>query len=252
MVREVAIITLRRPDKLNALTVGMRRRLAALIREYGTGDRARGIVLTGTDRAFSAGEDLSAPPTSFDGMRESFESFHDVTRAVIETRVPVVAAVNGIAVGGASEITLCCDARIGVPGTTYYQPENARGLTISNASSLLLPRIVRGHAMRMILGSERIGADEALRIGLLDEVVEGTALVDRAVDVVHAWTPEGANTTALHLELVRPTLDEIERAFAREDAAADASWNSGALTAGVQEFWDARTTPATATTGGAR
>lgn len=252
VVREVAIITLRRPDKLNALTVGMRRRLAALIREHGTGDRTRGIVLTGTGRAFSAGEDLSAPPTSFDGMRESFESFHDVTRAVIETRVPVVAAVNGIAVGGASEITLCCDARIGVPGTTYYQPENARGLTISNASSLLLPRIVRGHAMRMILGSERIGADEALRIGLLDEVVEGTALVDRAVDVVHAWTPEGANTTALHLELLRPTLDEIERAFAREDAAADASWNSGALTAGVQEFWDARTTPATATTGGAR
>ncbi|ODR08611.1 AMP-dependent synthetase [Mycolicibacillus koreensis] len=252
VVRDVAVITLRRPDKLNALTVGMRRRLAALIREYGTGDRVRGIVLTGTGRAFSAGEDLSAPPTSFDEMRDSFESFHDITRAVIETHVPVVAAVNGIAVGGASEITLCCDARIGVAGTTYYQPENSRGLTISNASSLLLPRIVRGHAMRMILGAERIAADEALRIGLLDEVVEPTVLVDRAVDTVHAWTPEGANTTVLHLELLRPTLDEIERAFAREDAAADEAWNSGALTAGVQGFWDARTTPLTATTGGTR
>lgn len=249
VVREVAVITLRRLDKLNALTVGMRRRLAALIREYGTGERARGIVLTGTGRAFSAGEDLSAPPVDLDGMRDSFESFHDVTRAVIETRVPVVAAVNGIAVGGASEITLCCDARIGVPETVYFQPENARGLTISNASSLLLPRIVRGHAMRMILGSERIAADEALRIGLLDEVVERTSLLDRAVDVVHAWTPEGTNTTALHLELLRPTLDEIERAFAREDAAADASWNSGAVTAGVQGFWDARTTSAVATGG---
>ncbi|TFV56587.1 AMP-dependent synthetase [Mycobacterium sp. PS03-16] len=252
VVREVAVITLRRPDKLNALTVGMRRRLAALIREYGTGERARGIVLTGTGRAFSAGEDLSAAPTSFGEMRVSFESFHDVTRAVIETRVPVVAAVNGIAVGGASEITLCCDGRIGVPETVYYQPENSRGLTISNASSLLLPRIVRGHAMRMILGSERIAADEALRIGLLDEVIEPTVLVDRAVDTIHAWTPEGANTTALHLELLRPTLDEIERAFAREDAAADEAWNSGALTAGVQGFWDARSTPAAATTGGTR
>ncbi|WP_308297442.1 enoyl-CoA hydratase/isomerase family protein [Tsukamurella paurometabola] len=251
-MREVAVISLRRPDKLNALTVGMRRRLAALIREYGTGDRVRGIVLTGTGRAFSAGEDLAAPPTDFDGMRDSFESFHDVTRAVIETRVPVVAAVNGIAVGGASEITLCCDARIGVPETTYFQPENARGLTISNASSLLLPRIVRGHAMRMILGSERIDADEALRIGLLDEVVDRSALVDRAVETIHAWTPEGANTTALHVALLRPTLDEIERAFAREDAAADEAWHSGALTAGVQGFWDARSTPAAATTGGTR
>ncbi|ADG79482.1 AMP-dependent synthetase and ligase OS=Tsukamurella paurometabola (strain ATCC 8368 / DSM /CCUG 35730 / CIP 100753 / JCM 10117 / KCTC 9821 / NBRC 16120/ NCIMB 702349 / NCTC 13040) OX=521096 GN=Tpau_2884 PE=3 SV=1 [Tsukamurella paurometabola] len=252
MVREVAVITLRRPDKLNALTVGMRRRLAALIREYGTGELARGIVLTGTGRAFSAGEDLSAPPTDFDGMRDSFESFHDVTRAVIETRVPVIAAVNGIAVGGASEITLCCDARIGAHEARYYQPENSRGLTISNASSLLLTRIVRGHAMRMILGSEKIGAEEALRIGLLDEVVEQSALVDRAVETIHAWTPEGANTTALHLGLLRPTVDEIERAFAREDAAADEAWNSGALTAGVQSFWDARTTPATATTGGTR
>ena len=245
VTREVAVITLRRPEKLNALTAGMRRRLSALIREYGTGEKARGIVLTGTGRAFSAGEDLGAVPTSFGEMRESFESFHDVTRAVIETRVPVIAAINGIAVGGASEITLCCDARLGTPQTEYYQPENGRGLTISNASSILLPRIVRGHAMRMVLASERIGADEALQIGLLDEIVGPDALLGRAIDTVHAWTPEGVNNTALHLELLRPSIEEVERAFEREDAAADESWNSGALTAGVQSFWDGRT-PATA------
>ncbi len=245
VTREVAVITLRRPEKLNALTAPMRRRLSALIREYGAGDKARGIVLTGTGRAFSAGEDLAAAPTTFEEMRESFESFHDVTRAVIETRVPVIAAINGIAVGGASEITLCCDARLGTPRTEYYQPENGRGLTISNASSILLPRIVRGHAMRMVLASERVGADEALEIGLLDEIVEPEALLDRAIDTVHAWNPEGVNNTALHLELLRPSISEIERAFEREDAAADESWNSGALTAGVQGFWDART-PATA------
>lgn len=245
VTREVAVITLRRPEKLNALTAPMRRRLSALIREYGAGDKARGIVLTGTGRAFSAGEDLAAAPTSFEEMRESFESFHDVTRAVIETRVPVIAAINGIAVGGASEITLCCDARLGTPRTEFYQPENGRGLTISNASSILLPRIVRGRAMRMVLASERVGAGEALEIGLLDEIVELEALLDRAIDTVHAWTPEGVNNTALHLELLRPSIEEIERAFEREDAAADESWNSGALTAGVQGFWDART-PATA------
>ncbi|WP_419717487.1 AMP-binding protein [Gordonia malaquae] len=244
VTREVAVITLRRPEKLNALTAPMRRRLSALIREYGAGDKARGIVLTGTGRAFSAGEDLAAAPTSFEEMRESFESFHDVTRAVIETRVPVIAAINGIAVGGASEITLCCDARFGTPQTEYYQPENGRGLTVSNASSILLPRIVRSHAMRMVLASERIGADEALEIGLLDEIVEPEALLDRAVDTVHAWTPEGVNNTALHLELLRPSIEEIESAFEREDAAADESWNSGAFTAGVQGFWNART-PAT-------
>ncbi|CAL9593047.1 AMP-binding protein [Streptomyces sp. enrichment culture] len=243
VVRDVAVLTLRRPEKLNALDVPTRRRLAALVREFGTGDRVRGIVLTGEGRAFSAGEDLRCAPTTDAGVREAFESFHDITRAILRTRVPVVAAVNGLAVGGASEITLCCDTRIGTPATEYYQPENGRGLTVSNASSVLLGRLVGSHAMRLVLGSPRIGADEALRIGLLDEIVEPGALIGRAVDTVVDWTPEG-NTTALHLALLRPRPEEIEAAFAREDLAAREAWESGALSAGIEGFWSARGTGA--------
>ncbi|WP_078953962.1 AMP-binding protein [Streptomyces globisporus] len=241
VVRNVAVLTLRRPEKLNAIDVATRLRLANVIREFGTGESARGIVLTGEGRAFSAGEDLQSAPTTDAEVREAFESFHDITRAILHTRVPVIAAVNGLAVGGASEITLCCDARIGTPATEYYQPENGRGLTISNASSVLLGRLIRNHAMRMVLGSPRIGADEALRIGLLDEVVEPDHLVGRAVDLVVEWTP-GGSTTALHLALLRPRPDEIERAFAREDDAARKAWDSGALSAGIQGFWNARST----------
>lgn len=243
VVRDVAVLTLDRPEKLNALTVDMRRRLAALVREHGTGETVRGIVLTGRGRAFSAGEDLKQAPTTEAEVHEAFESFHDVTRAILQTRVPVVAAVNGIAVGGASEITLCCDARIGTPATEYFQPENARGLTISNATSLLLRRLVGNHAMRMVLGSPRVPSTEALRIGLLDEVVEPDQLLERAVDTVHAWTPEG-NTTALHLALLRPLIAEVEAAFEREDRAAHDAWASGLLTAGVAGFWNTRETTA--------
>jgi enoyl-CoA hydratase/carnithine racemase len=239
LIRGVALLTLRRPDKLNAMDVATRRQLAALIRRLGTGASARGIVLTGEGRAFSAGEDLQSAPTTDAEVHEAFESFHDITRAILETQVPVVAAVNGIAVGGASEITLCCDARIGTPTAEYYQPENGRGLTISNATSVLLRRLVGHHATRMVLGSPRIGADEALRIGLLDEIVEPAVLVGRAIETVIDWTPEG-NTTALHLALLRPLADEVEAAFAREDRAASQAWASGALTAGVQGFWSAR------------
>ncbi|HEY0888627.1 MAG TPA: enoyl-CoA hydratase/isomerase family protein [Nocardioides sp.] len=239
IVRGVAVLTLRRPERLNALDVATRLRLARVIRELGTGESVRGIVLTGAGRAFSAGEDLRSAPTTDTEFREAFASFHDITRAILATRVPVVAAVNGIAVGGASEITLCCDARIGTPATEYYQPENGRGITISNASSVLLRRLVGHHAMRIVLGSPRVGADEALRIGLLDEVVEPTALLDRAIETVVGWTPEG-NTTALHLALLRPLAEEVEAAFAREDVAAQASWDSGVLTAGVQGFLAAK------------
>ncbi|MFE3960732.1 enoyl-CoA hydratase/isomerase family protein [Nocardia sp. NPDC059091] len=239
--RDVAVLTLRRPEKLNALDVATRLQIADTVRKFGTGTRVRGIVLTGEGRAFSAGEDLSATPTSYSEVRTAFESFHDITRAIVETKVPVVAAVNGLAVGGASEITLCCDARIGTPATEYYQPENARGLTISNASSILLSRLVGNHALRMVLGSPRIGAEEAVAIGLLDEIVTPQHLLTRAIDLIVEWTPDD-NTTALHLELLRPRLDDIEKAFAREDIAAQKSWESGVFSAGIARFWSAQNT----------
>ena len=100
IVRGVAVLTLDRPEKLNALDLAMRLRLATVIRELGTGGLVRGIVLTGAGRAFSAGADLQDPLTTDAEVREAFESVHDITRAVLETRVPVVAAVNGLAVGG--------------------------------------------------------------------------------------------------------------------------------------------------------
>ncbi|OXY92500.1 AMP-dependent synthetase [Streptomyces diastatochromogenes] len=243
LMRRVAVLTLRRPEKLNAMDVATRLRLATVIREFGTGESVRGIVLTGEGRAFSAGEDLQSAPTTDAEVREAFESFHDITRAILETQVPVVAAVNGLAVGGASEITLCCDARIGTRATEYYQPENGRGITISNASSVLLRRLIGSHAMRMVLGSPRIRAEEALRIGLLDEIVEPDALIGRAIDTVIEWTPEG-NTTALHLALLRPQAEEVEAAFVREDLAAKKAWESGVLSAGIKGFWSARGTGA--------
>lgn len=97
---EVALITLARPEKLNALTAQMRRDLAAAVRGHGDGKSVKGIVVTGTGRAFSAGEDLREAAGK--SLLEEVELFHDMTRAVLETRVPVVAAVNGMAVGGAA------------------------------------------------------------------------------------------------------------------------------------------------------
>ncbi|QDQ90947.1 enoyl-CoA hydratase/isomerase family protein [Rhodococcus sp. WB9] len=242
---DVAVLTLNRPAKLNVMDVATRVRLAQTIRRFGTGDLVRGIVLTGTGRAFSAGEDLQAVPTTYDEIREAFATFHDITRAILETKVPVIAAVNGIAVGGASEITLCCDCRIGTPAAEYYQPENHRGIIISNASSFLMGRLVRNHAMRIILGSNRIDAGEALRIGLLDEIVAPEALVHRAAQVIRQWNSD-PRTTALHLGLLRPPPEDIEAAFTREDDAARQSWESGAFTEGIEGFWASKNAAPTA------
>ena len=235
---DVAVVTLNRPEKLNSLTGAMRRDLAAALREHGTGP-ARGIVLTGAGRAFCAGEDLNeaaAQPPG--GLIEEVELFHDITRAVLESTVPVVAAVNGLAVGGGAEVTLCCDARLGAPSAGFYLPENTLGLTISNASSLLLPRLIGlPAATRMVLESPRLDAAAALEVGLLDEIVDD--LVGSAVALVHRWTGPGT-ATAAHLRLLRPPLDLIEAAFARETEAARYVDETGIAKAGVDRFHAAR------------
>ncbi|MFB4282515.1 MULTISPECIES: enoyl-CoA hydratase/isomerase family protein [unclassified Nonomuraea] len=228
---EVALITLARPDKLNALTAAMRADLAAAIREHG--GSARGIVVTGTGRAFSAGEDIHQAVGR--SLVEEVELFHDMTRAVLETRVPVVAAVNGLAVGGAAEWTLCFDTRIGTPATEYFLPENHIGLSISNAASYLLPRLVGARSLRLVLDSTRMSAEQAVAVGLLDEIVAPEELVESAIARVRHWTAPGT-ATAVHLALLRPPLAEVERAFQVETEAAKQVEASGIAQAGMSRF----------------
>ncbi|WP_043621081.1 enoyl-CoA hydratase/isomerase family protein [Nonomuraea candida] len=235
---EVAVITLARPDKLNALTAAMRVDLAAAVREHGAS--ARGIVVTGTGRAFSAGEDLREAAGR--SLVAEVASFHDMTRAVLETRVPVVAAVNGLAVGGAAEWTLCFDARLGTPSAEYFLPENRIGLSISNASSYLLPRLLGGRALRLVLDAARLSAADALDVGLLDEIVAPEELVEAAIARVRRWTAPGA-ATAVHLALLRPPPAEVERAFQAETEAAERVEASGIAQAGMAEFVSSRAKP---------
>ncbi len=240
LVRDCAVITVNRPQKLNALTQGMRRELVAQINRLGDGTQVRGIVLTGAGRAFSAGEDLTATLASHDGdVLDAVETFHAITRAILATEVPVIAAVNGLAVGGASEVTMCCDSRVGTPNTEYFMPENQIGLTISNASSILLRRLVGNHAPRIVMESRRMDADEALRVGLLDEIVPADGLIEHCLDLIHRWNRPGS-ATPLHLKLLRPTPEEIEAAIARENDAASAAYEQGVIAEGIERFWRAK------------
>ncbi|GGT14925.1 enoyl-CoA hydratase/isomerase family protein [Nonomuraea spiralis] len=233
---EVALITLARPEKLNALTAGMRLDLAAAVRACGR--TARGIVVTGAGRAFSAGEDIAEAAGK--SLVAEVELFHDLTRAVLETQVPVVAAVNGLAVGGAAEWTLCFDTRIGSPAAEYFLPENHLGLSISNAAGYLLPRLAGGRALRLVLDSARLSAAEAVAAGLLDEIVPAEELVEAAIARVRHWTGPGT-ATAVHLRLLRPPLAEVERAFEAETEAARHVEKAGLAQAGMTRFLTRRT-----------
>ena len=232
--QDVAVIRIDRPDSLNALTAPMRVELADIFRKLGNGDSVRGLVLTGTGRAFCAGEDLYEVSRHRDPtwLTDGVETFHDLTRAALSTSVPVVAALNGIAVGGAAELTLCFDHRVAARNAEYFFPENHLGLTISNASSYLLPRLVGRRATDIVLSSRRLDAEQALQYGLLDEIVDGD-VVEAAIGVIERWTPSGS-VTAVHLSLLRPELARVESAFARETEAVQGT--EAAVDAGLQRF----------------
>lgn len=240
---DVAVIRLNRPDKLNALSANMLHELAILLQEYGSSNQVRGLVVTGTGRAFSAGHDLatSNQASSKEEITTTVNAFHDVSRACLRTTVPTVAALNGLAVGGAFEMTLAFDRRIAVPSAEVFLPENSLGLTVSNASSLLLGFLLsRGDALDFVLGARRVKAAEAKRLGLIDELTESD-LLSAAIARVHEYTPSNSSAEH-HLRLLRPSLREVEEAMERETAEAVAAWEAGLTARGNASFWADRTT----------
>ncbi len=243
----IAVLVLSRPDRLNALDLPMLDDVLDALRVLGSGP-ADGIVVTGAGRAFSAGDDLKETATmGRDDFDRLLGRFQDLTRAVLATQVPVVAALNGIAVGGAAELTLACDARFGHAGSDYLFPESSVGLVISNASSYLLPRLLGSRALPLVLDGTRISGERARELGLIDFYEEsGTDVVPAAVAKLQDWQERGL-ATAAHLRLLRPRSEDIEAAMAREDEIGATAWDAGSGTEGTRRFVERR---GSATSGG--
>jgi enoyl-CoA hydratase len=239
----VTTITLNRPQRLNALIEPMLIDLTTAIATADAEPGARGIVITGAGTAFSAGQDLEAA-AGFrpDDVDRVLECFNDVTRAILGTRIPVAAAVNGIAVGGGAEITLCCDVRLAAEHSEFFLPETENGMPIGNGTSYLLPRLVGSHAIWLVIGSRRIDAREALRIGLFDRVVPGEELLEAAAELMYEW---GAPTrsTAQHLRMMRPPLDQVEAAMAREVEGARETLGASVMASGIRAYLDRNRPP---------
>lgn len=229
------MVRLSRPHVLNALDLDTLGALSAAIDQDGRG--SAGLVLTGEGRAFSSGDDLKASEgISRQTFLDVIEGFQEVTRAIMRTEVPVVAALNGIAVGGAAEIACACDLRLGCPATEFLFPENGIGLTISNGSTVILPALVGRRALGLVLLGERIGADRAEELGLLDVMVGAVdEVVPEAVRLAAALGAEGT-ATALHLRMLRLPGADIERALREERDAALEAWDRGWPEAGIRRF----------------
>jgi enoyl-CoA hydratase/carnithine racemase len=179
----IAYVTVNRPKVLNALSTPTWKDLRAAFEDAREDDAVRGVILTGAgDKAFIAGADIGelAHATAIDAERSS-RFGQDVLELIENLGKPVIAVVNGFALGGGCETAMACTIRIAAEGAKFGQPEVKLGLLPGGGGTQRLPRLVgKGRALQLILSGEMISAQEAYRIGLVNEVVPAADLIARA------------------------------------------------------------------------
>jgi enoyl-CoA hydratase/carnithine racemase len=179
----IAYVTVNRPKVLNALNTPTWKDLRIAFEDARDDDSVRGVILTGAgDKAFIAGADISelAHATAIDAERSS-RFGQDVLDLIENLGKPAIAAINGFALGGGCETAMACTIRIAVDSAKFGQPEVKLGLLPGGGGTQRLPRLVgKGRALQLILSGEMISAQEAYRIGLVNEVVPAANLIGRA------------------------------------------------------------------------
>lgn len=179
----VATVTINRPHVLNALSAATIGEIDGAMRALREDRGVRAIVLTGAgDRAFAAGADIAELAALAPASAEAFARCgQGVLDRVERLGVPVIAAVNGFALGGGCELAMACAVRVASESARFGQPEVKLGLIPGFAATQRLPRIVgTGRALELILSGRTIDAAEAWRIGLVNRVVAPAALMDEA------------------------------------------------------------------------
>lgn len=230
----VAVIRLDKEEQLNALDPAMLDEMRACVREAEDDRRVVGIVLTGTGRAFCSGWDATAladdvgEGSSYSAVGDG-DPTPDLFAYLVKTSKPVLAAVNGVAAAAGFVLSLMADLRFCAAEARFSTTFAKRGLVAEHGSSWMLPRLVgTSKALDLLFTARMVGAEEALRIGLADRVVEGDP-VDEASDYIRALartsSPASLKETKRlvyghlgnHDQAVRDAWNAMVDSFARPD-----------------------------------
>ena len=211
----VALITINRPDKLNALNDQVVDELGHAAGRIAAEDAIKGAILTGAgSKAFVAGADIAdlAKQGPFDGKARALRG-QAVLRRLETCGKPVIAAINGFALGGGCELAMACHLRIAADTAKFGQPEVKLGIAPGYGGTQRLPRLVgKGVAVQLILTGEMIDAQEAYRIGLVNKVVPAAQLLAESEKMLRGILAMGPLAVRLALEAVdqglEMTLDE--------------------------------------------
>jgi 2-(1,2-epoxy-1,2-dihydrophenyl)acetyl-CoA isomerase len=195
----VAVITLNRPERLNALSRDLQNEMRAAAAEVKGDDNVRAVIWTGTGRGFCSGADLRSGREADDAIPPQDDRLDEMgwvgrqAMAIYNLDKPTIAAVNGVAAGAGMSLALGCDMRVGNKNTRFKTVFIERSLSPDSGMSFFLPRIIGySRAADLIYTSRAVDADEAYRIGLLDRLWGDGDLVGQAVDLANeiaGWPP---------------------------------------------------------------
>jgi enoyl-CoA hydratase len=206
----IARITVNRPDKLNALNAIVIAELGDAITRIKTDSAVRGAILTGAgSKAFVAGADITElTEQGATGVRTRSLVGQQVFRRLERCGKPVIAAVNGFALGGGCELAMACHLRVASEQAKFGQPEVKLGIAPGYGGTVRLPRLVgKGRALELLLTGEMIDAQEALRIGLVNRVVPADRLLAEAEAILRMILANGPLAIRACLEAVDNGLD---------------------------------------------
>jgi enoyl-CoA hydratase/carnithine racemase len=205
-----AYVTVNRPKVLNALNKATWADLRTAFEDARDDAAVRGVILTGAgDKAFIAGADISelARVTAFEAEQSS-RFGQEVLDLIEDLGKPVIAAVNGFALGGGCETAMACTIRIAAEHAQFGQPEVKLGLVPGGGGTQRLPRLVgKGRALQLILSGGMISAQEAYRIGLVNEIVPATDLITRAEAILKQISANAPIAVKFALEVTNKGLE---------------------------------------------
>lgn len=233
----VAMLWLNRPERLNAVAPGLVDDLLDALDRVAAREDVRAVVLAGRGRAFCAGHDMKEPRPEGDPRRR-LERLQAVTERLRSLPQAVIAAVHGHAIGAGAEFTLGCDLVIGADDAVFRFPEAELGLSVTGATSRLLPLLVGPlKAKELLLFGERIEAPAALELGLVNTVVAQHELREHALRWAESIAARPSGATALAKRAVDRGLDStVEVALELEVSHALITDGSGELAASTRAF----------------
>ncbi|MGH7655875.1 MAG: enoyl-CoA hydratase/isomerase family protein [Gemmatimonadaceae bacterium] len=239
----IATVTINRPDKLNALNDSLMKEIGAAMDDFASNSAVGAIIVTGAGRAFVAGADISKLAVAQAGELEKFARFgQSVCRRIELSSKPVIAAVNGFALGGGCELALSCHVRIASTQAKFGLPEVKLGLIPGYGGTQRLPRLIgRGAALQLILTGDTIDGAEAVRLGLANAVVEPDALLTTARAMAATMLKNAPIALARALEAVDVGLDATLEDGLRLEARLFGSLESTAdMREGTKAFLEKR------------